>query len=233
MARSQATTSMDLTPAIFLDRDGVINANRSDYVKSWAEFEFLPGALAAIRALSTLNWPIIVVTNQSAVGRGIIPPTVVEDIHRRMLAAIRRAGGRITEVRYCPHHPDEGCGCRKPRPGMLRAAAQRWGIDLQRSVLVGDAMSDILAAHAVGATPILVLTGRGPEQLTALRNADIDHFHLVPDLPAAVEWLLGHPLLAARSSKTNITASSAIATASIAASSVNTSAGIPSGKPLG
>ena len=181
---------MGLTPAIFLDRDGVINANRADYVKSWAEFEFLPGALAAIRTLSALEWPIIVVTNQSAVGRDIITRADVEDIHQRMVAAIRRAGGRITEVRYCPHRPEDHCRCRKPRPGMLLDAAQQWGLDLRRSVLVGDAMSDILAAHAVGATPILVLTGRGSEQLFRLRENRIDHFQALPDLTAAAAHIV-------------------------------------------
>ncbi len=222
-----------MLPAIFLDRDGVINHNRADYVKSWDEFIFLPGALSALRRLTALDWPIIVITNQSAVGRGLVTSRTIEIIHANMVRAITRAGGRITDVRYCPHHPDDGCACRKPRPGLLLAAARYWNIDLSASYFVGDAMTDILAAQAVGVQPILVQTGRGRDQLTALRNAGIDHFHLVPDLPAAVEWLLGHYLLAARSSETNITASSAIATASIAASSVNTSAGIPSGKPLG
>jgi D-glycero-D-manno-heptose 1,7-bisphosphate phosphatase len=181
---------MGLTPAIFLDRDGVINANRADYVKSWGEFEFLPGALDAIRALSALDWPIIVVTNQSAVGRGLITRQAVEDIHQRMLEAVTRAGGRITEVRYCPHRPDEGCPCRKPAPGMLLGAARKWGLDLHRSVLVGDAMSDILAAQAAGAAAILVQTGRGPGQLQLLRQQNIDHFQVVSDLPDAVHRIL-------------------------------------------
>jgi len=181
---------MGLTPAIFLDRDGVINVNHADYVKSWREFEFLPGALDALRALSALDWPIIVVTNQSAVGRGVITRQAVEDIHERMIAAVRKAGGRITEVRYCPHRPDEHCPCRKPSPGMLLEAARRWGIDLRRSVLVGDAMSDILAAQAVGASAILVQTGRGPAQLPLLRQQNINHFGVLPDLKAAAHHIL-------------------------------------------
>ncbi|NOX60913.1 MAG: D-glycero-beta-D-manno-heptose 1,7-bisphosphate 7-phosphatase [Chloroflexi bacterium] len=208
-----------MLPAIFLDRDGVINHNRADYVKSWDEFVFLPGALTALQRLGALGWPIIVITNQSAVGRGLVTPLTIEIIHANMVSAITRAGGHITDVCYCPHHPNDGCPCRKPRPGLLLTAARRWNIDLANSYFVGDAMTDILAAHAVGIQPILVQTGRGRDQLIALRNAGIDHFHLVPDLPAAVDWLLDHEsLIAPKSSATNAKASSAIVTASAAAS---------------
>lgn len=152
--------------AIFLDRDGVICENRSDYVKSWQEFEFLPGAIQGLVTLSHLNLPIIVVTNQSAVGRGVISIDTLEEIHRRMVAEITAWGGRIDRVFYCPHRPGEGCGCRKPQPGMLRQAAHELGLELDQSYMVGDAATDLAAGQAVGCKTFMVLTGRGRQQLT-------------------------------------------------------------------
>lgn len=151
--------------AIFLDRDGVICKNRSDHVKSWAEFEFLPEAKESLAALSLLNLPLIVVTNQAAIGRGLMTVQLLEDIHQRMVADIAAAGGRIDRIFYCPHRPEDSCDCRKPKPGMLQQAAIEMGLDLTRSYLVGDATTDIQAGQQVGCHNILVLTGRGTEQL--------------------------------------------------------------------
>ncbi|MEJ5199420.1 MAG: D-glycero-beta-D-manno-heptose 1,7-bisphosphate 7-phosphatase [Anaerolineae bacterium] len=177
-------------PAIFLDRDGVINENRSDYVKSWAEFVFLPGALEALRKLADLDRPVIVISNQSAIGRGIVDRETIDEINARMMDAVRAAGGRIDGVLYCPHRPDEGCICRKPRPGLLLLAAGRFGLDLCASYLIGDAESDILAAHAAGCRAILVKSGRGAEQLQLLQQHGINGFHVADDLSHAVAWLL-------------------------------------------
>lgn len=176
-------------PAIFLDRDGVINQNRSDYVKSWAEFDFLPGVLEALRCLTQLGWPIIVVSNQSAIGRGLLTPPAVDEIHERMVDAIRRAGGRVDAVLYCPHHPDARCLCRKPQPGLLWEAQARFHLDLARSFLVGDAESDMLAALAVGSRPILVKSGRGMEQLARLGHHILRYVHVVNDLMEAADWI--------------------------------------------
>jgi D-glycero-D-manno-heptose 1,7-bisphosphate phosphatase len=151
--------------AVFVDRDGVICRNRVDHVKSWEEFVFLPGAVKAMVRLARANLPIIVVTNQAVINRGIISAKVVEDINARMVQAIEAAGGRIDEVLYCPHRPDEQCDCRKPQPGMLLMAAKKWGVDLDQSYLVGDAETDMQAARAVGSRRYLVLTGRGLRQL--------------------------------------------------------------------
>src|SRR5690242_6879774 len=118
--------------AIFLDRDGVINENRSDHVKSWDEFEFIPGALESIARLTETGLPIFVVTNQAAVNRGLMSVETLNDIHERMKAAIRAAGGLITGVYYCPHDNHEACDCRKPGAGMLRQAAQDFPIDLSK-----------------------------------------------------------------------------------------------------
>ncbi|RLC65703.1 MAG: hypothetical protein DRI48_06440 [Chloroflexi bacterium] len=103
--------------AVFIDRDGVICRNRNDHVKSWREFVFIPGALEAMARLASLDLHIVIITNQAAINRGLISTAVVEDIHARMVRAIEAAGGRVDQVVYCPHRPDENCSCRKPRPG--------------------------------------------------------------------------------------------------------------------
>jgi D-glycero-D-manno-heptose 1,7-bisphosphate phosphatase len=178
------------TPAVFLDRDGVINVNRPDHVKSWTEFEFLPGALEALARLAALNLPVIVVTNQAIVNRGMVPQPVVDEINCRMAAEIVRAGGRIDAVVYCPHRPEEACQCRKPQPGLLLEAARRYRLDLRRSVLVGDALSDIEAGQAAGCQTILVLTGRGAEQHALAARQGRNGYLVAQDLGEAVELLV-------------------------------------------
>ena len=176
--------------AVFLDRDGVINYNRNDYVKQWAEFQFLPGALNALSRLSASHLVVVVVTNQSAVGRGLLNILDLEYIHAQMTRIIREHGGRIDRVLYCPHHPQDNCACRKPQPGLLKQAAYALDIDLTRSYLIGDAISDIQAAQAAGCFPLLVLTGRGAAARQALTPHQHDRCQLVPDLPTAVDWIL-------------------------------------------
>lgn len=178
--------------AVFLDRDGVINRNRADHVKSWAEFEFLPGALASLQRLARLPCLVIVVSNQSIIGRGLVSQSVVDEIHQRMMAEIDAAGGRIDAVFYCPHRPDEGCGCRKPQPGLLLHAARELAIDLTRSFLIGDAESDVRAAQAAGCLPLLVRTGRGQAQELLLRQQGLDSVIVVDDLASAVAWIEPH-----------------------------------------
>lgn len=151
--------------AVFIDRDGVICRNRDDYVKSWGEFVFLPGALEALAQLARTDLYIVIVTNQSAINRGIVSAETVEDINTRMVLAIEAAGGRVDRVMYCPHRPDERCACRKPQAGMLLLAAKNLGVDLAHSYLIGDAETDMQAARAVGCRRYLVLTGRGRRQL--------------------------------------------------------------------
>lgn len=173
--------------AVFLDRDGVINQNRPDHVKTWGEFVFLPGALAALAALSRLGLPVIVVTNQSVIGRGLSTRQAVEEINRRMVAQAEEAGGRIAAVYYCPHRPEDGCGCRKPRPGLLRQAAADLGLTLSGSHLVGDAWSDVALGQAAGCRTVLVLTGRGGQAFARV-NGD-PAVHVAEDLAAAAEWI--------------------------------------------
>jgi len=176
--------------AVFVDRDGVINEHRADYVKSWGEFVFLPGVFAALRCLAQSSLAVVVVSNQSAVGRGLVSRSELETIHRRMVQEIEREGGRVDDVLYCPHRPGEGCDCRKPRPGLLRRAAARLGLDLSRSFLVGDAQSDVEAALDAGCRPLLVLTGLGKEQLDRMPPRVLAQCHVADDLGAAINWIL-------------------------------------------
>ncbi len=151
----------DKQPAIFLDRDGVINENSAEHVKSWDEFQFIPNAIRTIRELSETGLPIFVVTNQAAVNRGLMTIDDLNDIHTRMLDAVTAEGGKITKVYYCPHAPNEKCNCRKPEPGMLLKAAEEYNIDLKHSFMVGDAWTDMAAGREAGTHNILLMTGRG------------------------------------------------------------------------
>lgn len=150
---------------VFLDRDGVINRNppNKGYVRKWSEFAFIPNARKAIRELTESGYRIIVITNQSGVGRGLYSEEDVADIHSRMVAEISKAGGTIEAVYYCPHRPDAGCECRKPKPGMLIRAAREHDIELSNAYLIGDFSTDIEVGQRVGATTFLVLTGLGQE----------------------------------------------------------------------
>lgn len=149
--------------AVFLDRDGTLNRERADYVKSWQEYEWLPGALNALAVLSTLEVPILVVTNQSAIGRGILHPEALHAIHAQVRAEAQAAGGRLDDFLVCPHAPADGCACRKPKPGLLLEAAVRYNLDLRRCLFIGDSLTDMHAAEAAGCAWLLVRTGRqGP-----------------------------------------------------------------------
>ena len=178
--------------AVFVDRDGVINENRPDYVKSWEEFVFLPNVFEPLRQLAQNGLLIIVITNQSAINRGLVSPETVETIHSRMCEVVSGKGGRVDAVLACPHRPDENCTCRKPRPGLLFQAMERFGLDLSRSYLIGDALCDIAAALAVGCCPILVLTGLGRQESVRLKAHGYDGYRVATDLKEAVEWILNN-----------------------------------------
>lgn len=175
---------------VFLDRDGVINENRVDHVKSWREFVFLPGALAALRWLNLAGFRVFVVTNQAIVGRGIVPARVVEEIHARMQIQAALHGGQIHDIRYCPHDEREECDCRKPRPGMLRDLARCWNVDLAHAYMVGDAWSDIAAGRAMGIRSILVRTGRGAQQIARPEMQQHPPDYIANDLLGAVAWIM-------------------------------------------
>lgn len=184
-------------PAIFLDRDGVIIENRANYVRSVEEVSFIPGAREALAALAQATpCRIVIVTNQSAVGRGILPIATAHAINKFVQAQVLAAGGRLDGIYMCPHTPQDHCRCRKPAPGMLQDAAAALGLDLPTSVLVGDNLTDIQAAHAVGARALLVRTGLGQLHLTALRHYAGPPVQVVADLVEAVEHILTDSFLA-------------------------------------
>ena len=174
-------------PAVFLDRDGVLNQNRADYVRTWEQVEFLPGVFAAMQRLAGSPFVVVVVTNQSAVGRGLMTAQGLAAINQGIVRQVQQAGGRIDAVYACPHTPEDGCDCRKPRPGLLLRAAQDLAIDLAQSFLVGDAISDMEAALAVGCRPIMVRTGRGVKQALGLSADGLRHVPVVADLREALD----------------------------------------------
>ena len=176
-------------PAIFLDRDGVINENRAAYVRSWQDVVFIPQAMTALRAVAHLPHKIIVVTNQSVVGRGLLTLAEAEALNRQIVAEVQAQGGRIDAIYMCPHAPEDNCACRKPKPGMLQQAAEAWNLDLSRAIMVGDALSDVLAGQAAGVqTAALVLSGRGQEQVK--NAAAIPPFPIYPTLAEALTDLV-------------------------------------------
>ncbi len=175
-------------PAIFLDRDGVIIENRSDYVRSWEDVAFIPGALAALAKASISKYRIIIVTNQSAIGRGIISYQAAEEINQRLIQVISNAGGRVDGVFMCPHAPDENCFCRKPQPGLILQAAEALDLDLSHSTLIGDALSDIQAGQAAGVCQrILVRTGLGSHQNNLPQPQDLDPYCICDSLAEALD----------------------------------------------
>ena len=178
-------------PAVFLDRDGVLNENRADYVRTWQQVVFLPGVLDAMQLLAASPYTIVVVTNQSAVGRGLLTAEALAAINQGIVQQVQQAGGRINAVYACPHAPDDGCSCRKPRPGMLLQAARDLAIDLERSYLVGDAVSDVEAGLAAGCRPLMVLTGRGKKQTPFLAANGLENVPVMADLAEAVARILG------------------------------------------
>lgn len=182
-----------MRPAIFLDRDGVINENRPDHVRTWDQVHFLPGVFDALRRLAASDYALVVVTNQSAVGRGLMTSQALQQINDGIVARVRAEGGRIDALYCCPHRPDEGCACRKPKPGMLLQAAADLGIDLSRSFLVGDAVTDVEAALAAGSRPFMVRTGRGEAQLAQLHRENHAAVVVVGDLADAAALILGIP----------------------------------------
>lgn len=153
---------------VILDRDGVINHDSDEYIKSPEEWIPIPGSLEAIARLHQAGYKVVVASNQSGVARGLFDFDTLARIHAKMLEAVRAKGGEIDAIFFCPHGPDEGCRCRKPLPGLFEEIADRLKVNLQGVYAVGDSERDILAAQAVGARPVLVLTGKGNRTATKM-----------------------------------------------------------------
>jgi D-glycero-D-manno-heptose 1,7-bisphosphate phosphatase len=146
---------------VILDRDGTINQDSDQYIKSPLEWKPIPGSLEGIARLTQGGWRIVVATNQSGIARGLFDMSTLNAIHAEMHRAVGQAGGRIDAIFFCPHAADSNCECRKPKPGLLREIGSRFDVDLKGVPMIGDSLRDVEAAAAVGAQPYLVLTGKG------------------------------------------------------------------------
>jgi D-glycero-D-manno-heptose 1,7-bisphosphate phosphatase len=179
-----------LRPAVFLDRDGTI-AEEVGYLNHVSRFRILPRIADAIRRLNEAEIPVIVVTNQSGVGRRYFPESLVHSVHQLMSQQLGAAGAHLDAVYYCPHTSADGCDCRKPKTGMLERAAREHAIDLRRSFVVGDRHGDIELAHRAGARSILVRTGYGEgEYLWNAPKWTQQPDFVAADLADAVHWIL-------------------------------------------
>ncbi|MBK8900864.1 MAG: HAD-IIIA family hydrolase [Anaerolineaceae bacterium] len=185
---------MSKQPAIFLDRDGVFMENRANYVRCWEDVAFFPEALAALARIRAVPYKIIVVTNQSAVGRGIMSLATAVALNQQILDEVRRANGRIDAAYLCPAPPGTNDPCRKPRPGMLLQAAEEHNLDLSQSYMIGDALTDVMAGQAAGVKQaILLLTGRGVAQAQLPLAAELPPFATFPTLAGALWHLFPEP----------------------------------------
>lgn len=155
---------------IILDRDGVINKDSDQFIKSPDEWEAIPGSLNAIARLNQAGYRIVIATNQSGLGRGLYTLDVLNQIHNKMIKELSEVGGNIEAIFFCPHAEKDNCTCRKPRPGMFQNIATRLGISLANVPAVGDSLRDLQAAIVAGAQPVLVLTGKGRKTLTQLEE---------------------------------------------------------------
>ena len=174
--------------AIFIDRDGTIN-KESGYIDRPGMVELIPGSSEAIRMINSMGLDVVVITNQSGIGRSYFNEESLKEVHDRLKEVLRKEGAYIDAVYYCPHHPDEGCGCRKPMPGLLKKAESELHIDLGSSYVVGDKISDILLAKNVGAKGILVKTGYGSEELKNINEMGVRPVMVADDLLGAVKWI--------------------------------------------
>lgn len=152
-------------PYIILDRDGVINHESNEYIKSPDEWHPIPGSLEAIARLNGAGYRVFVATNQSGVARGFYDLEILSSIHEKCFELLRQMGGHIEEIFFCPHHPDELCFCRKPKPGLFFQIQKKYAIPLADTYYIGDSITDIEVARVVGCKPILVLTGNGKSTL--------------------------------------------------------------------
>ncbi|MGJ7522767.1 D-glycero-beta-D-manno-heptose 1,7-bisphosphate 7-phosphatase [Variovorax sp. LT1P1] len=177
---------------VILDRNGSINLHRDDFVKSETEWTPLPRALEAIAKLNHAGWHVVIASNQSGLGRGLFDVASLNAMHAKMHKMLAAVGGRVDAVFYCPHSPDEDCGCRKPKPGLFLQIGERYGVDLANVPTAGDSLRDLQAGAAAGCEPHLLLTGMG----AACRNVDPlpseypAHTRVHDDLSAFVDFLL-------------------------------------------
>lgn len=181
---------------IILDRDGVINYESAAYIKSPEEWLPIPRSLEAIARLNRAGFRVIVATNQSGISRGYFDIETLDRIHEKLMDELAAVGGYIEEVFFCPHHPDEQCECRKPKPGLLLQIQKKYNLDLARTFFIGDSYRDIFAAQSVGCQPLLVLTGNGHSVIQ--QYPELSTIPTFADLEQAVEYVI------ATTRKTNV-----------------------------
>ncbi len=172
---------------IILDRDGVINYDSDEYIKSPDEWDAIPGSLEAIAQLNRAGYHVFVVTNQSGVARGLYDLETLDQIHEKLTRELAEVGGYIEDIFFCPHHPAENCDCRKPKPGMFHQIQKKYPVNFADTFYIGDSLVDMQVAQTVGCIPILVLTGNGKKTLE--NNPDL-HVKFFANLAEAVFFIL-------------------------------------------
>lgn len=180
-----------------LDRDGVINKDSTSFIKSPDEWIPIKGSLEAIARLSQAGYEVVIVTNQSGIGRGLFSADTLAKIHVRMIDYVQQHGGKIQSVLFCPHHPDDGCDCRKPLAGLYKQLADRLNINFSAVYSVGDSVRDLIAAKTAGAKPVLVKTGNGKKSLKKIADnshIDLDGTLVFETLAAFTDALLKHEI---------------------------------------
>jgi len=173
-------------PAVFLDRDGTINQDIG-YIDSPERLFIIDGAASAIKRLNSKGFRVVVITNQSGVGRGYFTKEAADSVNKKLEEILKREGAHLDGIYYCPHHPDDNCECRKPRIGLLEKAKNDLAIDFKKSYVIGDKGSDIEIAQSIGGKGILVLTGSGKDEKQKL---DHEPSYIATDLKDAVEWII-------------------------------------------
>ncbi|MTI14172.1 D-glycero-beta-D-manno-heptose 1,7-bisphosphate 7-phosphatase [Sansalvadorimonas verongulae] len=172
---------------VILDRDGVINEDSDDYIKSPQEWHPVPGSIEAIAKLCQAGFTVAVATNQSGVGRGYYSLATLDAMHAKMRGLVEKAGGQIACIRFCPHTPDENCECRKPKPGLVRQIEKALNCDAKGAWFVGDTAKDMQVAQSCGCQPVLVKTGKG--QRTLGKGLNLDGIRVVNNLLEFADFL--------------------------------------------
>ncbi len=176
---------------VFLDRDGVINKDSAEYIKTPSEFEFIPKSPEAVALLTQKGFQVIVVTNQSMIGRNMATKETLDAVFEKMKKGIEKAGGRITDIFYCPHAPEDHCSCRKPKPGLMFQAQKKYQINMEGAFMVGDSVKDIDCARRAGcAKALLVKTGNGPKAYDELILNHMVPDYFAEDLYDAACWII-------------------------------------------
>ena len=182
-----------LSKVVFLDRDGTINHDSPNYIKNRTEFKIIPGSIEAIRLLTSNGFASIVITNQSAIARKFISPVELDHIHALMKEDVISGGGKITDIFFCPHLPTDGCECRKPSPGLIFQAQQKYKIDLSKTIMVGDSAKDIECARNAGCgKAVLVKTGKDNEAEHIMKTKQIVADCTANNLYDAAKWILAN-----------------------------------------